>query len=69
MNIEGPVQVFSCEFSEIYQNNIMQNNDYSWMLMLRKITNSNYNYGHNITGIFDALPNSPFTTSKTKADC
>ena len=28
----------------------------------------NYNHGHNILSLFDALPNVHFTTSKTKHD-
>ena len=28
----------------------------------------NYNYGHNITRIFDVLPSFPFTTRETKPD-
>ena len=31
--------------------------------------NSNiYNHGNNIVGLFDVLPNFPFTTSETKRD-
>ena len=32
MKIEGPVQLFCCEFCEISQNNIMQNSGCSWTL-------------------------------------
>ena len=30
--IEGPGQVFCCEFYEIFQNSVMQNSDFSWTL-------------------------------------
>ena len=30
---------------------------------------ASYNHGHNITKIFDVLPNFLFTTSETKPDC
>ena len=31
-----------------------------------RYTSMTYSHGNNIAGLFDALPNFPFTTSKTK---